>query len=427
MFKTGELSKQKIRRFVLPIIALIVLAAITAIVCAAVLGKVVYIHDGETVTTFKTAKLTVGEALEEAEIIPGEFDVVDPALDAKIEVGMEIYITRAIPLTLTVDGVSEEVHTFSKTVEALLAERQISCVGFDTVLPPAETEITSGMEIVVNHSKNITFTWDGKTEIVSTLTNSVREMVAAMDLTLSEDDFTEPALDTPLSDGLEARLVRVTKETVTDTEEVGYEIEEKTTSSLVKGKTRIAQAGKNGVRTNTYSVVLHDGEEVSRELVSSEITKKPVNKIIEKGTAAKTTPKATPKPTAKSSSSSSSSSGGTVQTAKGENFTYKKKITCTAYAYDLTYESCGKRPGDPYYGITASGMKAGPGVIAVDPSVIPLGTRLYVEAVDGSWTYGYCVAGDTGSGIYGNRIDLFFNTPAEVRSFGVRKATVYIL
>ncbi len=422
MFKTGELSKQKLRRFVLPMIALIVLAAAVAIVCAAVLGKVVYIHDGESVTTFKTAKLTVGEALEEAEIIPGEFDIVDPALDAKIEGGMEIYITRAVPLTLIVDGVQEEVHTLSKTVGALLLEREITCVGFDTVLPSAETELTPGMEIVVNHSKNITFVGDGKTEIVSTLTNSVSEMIAAMGLSLSEEDFTEPAMETPLSDGLEVRLVRVTKKTVTDTESVGYEIEEKTTSALVKGKTRIAQAGKNGVRTNTYSVVLHDGEEVSRELVSSEITRKPVNKIIEKGTAAKTTPKATAKP-----STASSSGGGSVQTAKGENFTYKKKLTCTAYAYDLTYESCGKRPGDPYYGITASGMKAGPGVIAVDPSVIPLGTRLYVEAVDGSWTYGYCVAGDTGGGIYGNRIDLFFNTPAEVRSFGVRKAVVYIL
>ncbi len=418
MFKTGELSKQKIRRFVLPLIALIVLAAITAIVCAAVLGKVVYIHDGETVTTFKTAKLTVGEALEEAEIIPGEFDIVDPAPDAKIEEGMEIHITRAVPLTLIVDGVREELHTLSKTVEALLAEREIQLVGFDAVLPPAETEITPGMEVVVNHSKNITYTGDGKTEIVSTLTNTVGEMIAAMGLTLSEEDFTKPAMDTPLSDGLEVRLVRVTYKTVTDTESVGYQIEEKTTSSLTKGKTRIAQVGKNGIRKNTYSVLMHDKEEVKRELVSSEITRKPVNKIIEKGTAAAAAPKPASVP---------SSGAGSVMTAKGENFSYKKKITCTAYAYDLTYESCGKYPGDPDYGITASGMKAGPGVIAVDPSVIPLGTRLYVEAVDGSWTYGYCVAGDTGSGIYGNRIDLFFNTPTEVRNFGVRKATVYIL
>ena len=72
-------------------------------------------------------------------------------------------------------------------------------------------------------------------------------------------------------------------------------------------------------------------------------------------------------------------------------------------------------------------MKARRGVIAVDPNVIPLGTRLYVEAADGSWTYGYCVAGDTGGAIKGNKIDLFFDTAAEVKKFGVRNARVYIL
>ena len=72
-------------------------------------------------------------------------------------------------------------------------------------------------------------------------------------------------------------------------------------------------------------------------------------------------------------------------------------------------------------------MKAQYGVVAVDPSVIPLGTKLYIEAVDGSWTYGYAVAGDTGGAIKGNRIDLFFNSNAEAMSFGRRQAKVYVL
>ena len=92
-----------------------------------------------------------------------------------------------------------------------------------------------------------------------------------------------------------------------------------------------------------------------------------------------------------------------------------------ASAYDLSYESTGKRPGDKYFGITASGTKARPGVVAVDPSVIPLGTRLYVEG------YGFAVAEDTGGAIKGNRIDLFYENRKQALNYGMRKVKVYIL
>jgi len=70
---------------------------------------------------------------------------------------------------------------------------------------------------------------------------------------------------------------------------------------------------------------------------------------------------------------------------------------------------------------TATGMKAQHGVVAVDPGVIPLGTRLSVEG------YGNAIAGDTGSAIKGNRIDLCFDTLAEVEAYGWRTIKVEIL
>ena len=128
-----------------------------------------------------------------------------------------------------------------------------------------------------------------------------------------------------------------------------------------------------------------------------------------------------------SGSSAQKASTASAGTNSGKNFSYSNVLTCSATAYDLSYESCGKRPGDPNYGITASGMKAQYGVVAVDPSVIPLGTKLYIESTDGSWAYGYCVAGDTGGGINGNRVDLFFNSRSEALQFGRRQVRVYIL
>jgi 3D (Asp-Asp-Asp) domain-containing protein len=72
-------------------------------------------------------------------------------------------------------------------------------------------------------------------------------------------------------------------------------------------------------------------------------------------------------------------------------------------------------------GMTASGRHAGYGIVAVDPRIIPLGTRLYISG------YGLAIAGDTGGDIVGNRIDLGFDSLRGAMLFGRRDVTVYRL
>ena len=72
-------------------------------------------------------------------------------------------------------------------------------------------------------------------------------------------------------------------------------------------------------------------------------------------------------------------------------------------------------------------MKVRYGVVAVDPRVIPLGSRLYIEAENGTWIYGTAVAADTGGAIKGNKIDLYVESYSDAINFGRRKAKVYIL
>ena len=76
---------------------------------------------------------------------------------------------------------------------------------------------------------------------------------------------------------------------------------------------------------------------------------------------------------------------------------------------------------------TATGTIARVGAIAVDPKVIPYGTRMYIVSSDGTITYGVATAEDCGGSIKGNRVDLFFDTYSECINFGVRSCTVYIL
>jgi 3D (Asp-Asp-Asp) domain-containing protein len=100
-----------------------------------------------------------------------------------------------------------------------------------------------------------------------------------------------------------------------------------------------------------------------------------------------------------------------------------KVLSCTLTAYTAGYESTGKRPGDPDYGITSTGTEAREGItVAVDPHVIPYGTKLFIPGI------GYRIAQDTGAAIVGNRIDIFINDLRKALDFGVKRdIPVYIL
>lgn len=112
-------------------------------------------------------------------------------------------------------------------------------------------------------------------------------------------------------------------------------------------------------------------------------------------------------------------------------------IRMKATAYDLSYKSCGKTPDHPAYGITKSGTRATVGrTVAVDPEVIPLGSRLYITFPEEyAHLNGEYIAEDTGSLIKGNSIDIFFGEDKEgstevydnAMEFGVRYVDVQVL
>ena len=121
---------------------------------------------------------------------------------------------------------------------------------------------------------------------------------------------------------------------------------------------------------------------------------------------------------------------GTVlkhSTSRGDVLRYSKVMEMKATAYTASLSDTGKAPGHPLFGITATGTKVREGVIAVDPKVIPLHTRVYIEIPGNTPDYGYAVAEDVGGAIKGNRVDLYYDSQSQADRFGVRKVKVYIL
>ncbi len=207
-------------------------------------------------------------------------------------------------------------------------------------------------------------------------------------------------------------LISVTEETVEETQVINSSVVSIDNPYLYEGQTAVIQQGSNGEKTIVYKARYENGKETSKVLISEKITKVPVDTIVEVGSK--------PLPAYSNATGFKSVTNGSIPA-------YSSCFVVNASAYDLSYESCGKRPGDRGYGITASGMQAKYGVVAVDPKVIPLGTKLYITSLDGSWTYGEAIAGDTGGAIKGNRVDLFFDSYSECINFGRRQAMVYII
>lgn len=118
---------------------------------------------------------------------------------------------------------------------------------------------------------------------------------------------------------------------------------------------------------------------------------------------------------------------GVITTDAGKEIKYKKVIDVYATAYCACKSCCGKSPSHPAYGVTAMGTKAAHGTVAVDPRVISLGSKLYIEGIGSTYDYGYSQALDTGRAIKGNKIDLYFESHSEALKWGKKKVRVYIL
>lgn len=314
-----------------------------------------------------------------------------------------IFLSSQKTVVIAYDGQEIQVSTLASTVEDVLQKQNIAVGDDDKIIPNMNEKIKDGTKIIIHKAFEVKLIDGKEEENILTTENTVKDLIDSLSINLGEDDEIEPKLEEPIREGQVVKITRITRQVAVETQELPFQTVFKNNNSLERGKTHKFQEGKKGLKEIKFQVLYEDGEEVDRQVIEETVIEDAVNEVVEKGTLAY------------------------VATSRGDISRYSKVLTMAATAYDLSYESTGKRPGDKYYGMTASGTRVRPGVVAVDPAVIPLGTKLYIESTDGTPHYGYASAEDRGGAIKGNKIDLFFETAQEVRKFGRRTVKVYVL
>lgn len=305
-------------------------------------------------------------------------------------------------IVVVIGGVPQTYNTSRSKVKDALDALNIKLGSKDKISPSLTDLVKDGMTITIYRAVPLKVTLDGKTLLINSPEKTVGDMLKNEGIILSKLDRVFPDLEAPLKSGIEVKITRVEEKLITNTERLPYRTTSRRDNDLERGKTKVIQDGIDGEKEVVLKVTYEDGIEVSRVKVSETITKQPVNKIVAMGTVSWFT----------------SSRGRIV---------YTKRIRMKATSYTANFACTGKNPGDKGFGITATGTRArrnpnGYSTVAVDPRVIPLGTKLYIEG------YGYAIAEDVGGGVRGNIIDLYFDPgTAEFRNWYTHYTNVYIL
>ena len=216
--------------------------------------------------------------------------------------------------------------------------------------------------------------------------NTVGGILNEAGVAVGVKDRVSPSLDTKARRGLKIAVSRIQERIVVQSEPIRF----KTVIKYDAASTarRVIQDGQNGEKQVKYLATFKNGVRIGAKLLSASVVKPPVNRVV-----------------AISHPTQLASRGGTPY----------RRFTMVATAY-APFVCGGSRSGH-----TCTGVMAGKGIVAVDPRVIPLGTKMYVDG------YGFCEAGDTGGAIKGARLDLGFDTYSEAMAFGRRTVTVYVL
>ena len=302
-------------------------------------------------------------------------------------------------ITMKIDGKEETFVTYKRTVKDVLNTQGVVVNPKDKVQPALNSNVSEGDTISIKRAVSVEVIVGDKKIEIETAEDTIEDMLEVEKEELKDQgieydagvDEVTPALDSKIEENLQVNLVNVEVKSELAKEAIDFDVIVEEDSSLESGLEETRQEGAAGEKEVVYEVVYKNGVEFSKSVKSSKVVAEPVNKIVAQGTRR------------------------VFASRDGQLLDYKSVLYCESTAY-----SGG--------GVTATGTVPvrdpnGISTIAVDPSVIPLGSLVYVEG------YGKAVAADTGGAIKGNIIDVYVNSEQEAYSSWGRKynVPVYIL
>lgn len=320
----------------------------------------------------------------------------EPAVLAPSSGPLHISVTRALPITISDNGTISTLFTTENTFGTALARAGVQIFLGDSVSPDLTTPITTGASVYIRRSRPASISVDGRTIETRTRAENVNDLLSQEGVKLEGKDYAIPAPNTQVVDYLTVNVTRVREEFITETEQLAFQTKWLPNAELELDQRLIAQTGAKGIKNRLFKSVYENSKLISTGLEREWIEQPPQDHIINYGTKVVVHDLQLP-------------DGSTVQ--------YWRKVRMLATAYSAA--TSGKDKDHPQYGRTRLGLQAGRGIVAVDPRVINLGANVFVPG------YGVALAGDTGGGIKGKRIDLGY--PEDAMEGWYRWVDVYLL
>lgn len=297
-------------------------------------------------------------------------------------------------ITIVMNNHSQTILSLKSSIAEVFQEKKIIIKPDDLVIPNLKTSITKDITIKIIRSFPVYVKYNGKTKKVYTIFQSVKKILQLAKIDLKSNFKIKPGFDEEVKPHQQIVITKETCKIEIRTGIIEPPFQYINAHGLVAKNELIY--GRPGISQHWWNVFYEDGKETKRIYIKEKIIKEPVSLIL---------------------LVSNWSNLRSLKIPQSRYICVKiRKMVATAYYPGP--ECTGKYA---VYGLTYTGKKARYGLVAVDPKVIPLGTKLYIEG------YGFAEAADIGGAIKGNKIDLCFNTYWEAKVYGRKKIKVCIL
>lgn len=365
---------------------------VAAILCAAISAGALVNAAANTASADEAAATSKTYVESSTEFEIGNGDVI---VGTNKDFNMSFDVIKANTITINNCGEEQTISLAKGTVEEALNRTGITLAENQSVTPSLNTVITGDMNIYVYNSKNIKLTTNGTEMTVKAPEGTVENALNILGYEITDDDILNVDKNAQIEDDMKITLKKVTYVDEKSTKKISYKTVEKDSDDIMTGESEVSQKGVDGEKEVTKRCKYIDGKYDSTKVIDEKVTKEPVDKIILNGTKR-----------------------GTTTDTSGAPVSYSYMVSGSGTAYTAA-------PG----ALTATGVPVYEGGVAVNPAIIPYGSKLYIEAADGSHVYGYATAIDTGGALMDGSaiVDLFYFNYDDCVSFGRRDVNVYVL